>query len=92
MHLYGHVHRYERFERDGTTYVNVSALDRSRAVGMANGGAIRYLDAGNYAVIAVRQRRVRSVECRLLRRDYAAWQVLPRDVGLSFPLDDLFVG
>ncbi len=33
MHLYGHIHRYECFERDGTTYVNVSALDRSHAVG-----------------------------------------------------------
>jgi hypothetical protein len=53
---------------------------------------IRYVYAGNYAVITVRQHQVRSVECRLLRRDYAAWQVLPRDGGPSFPPDDLFVG
>ncbi len=91
MHLYGHVHSYQHFERDGTTYVNISALDRSCAVRSASGGPVRYVNAGNYAVITVRQRRIRPVECRLLRRDYAVWEVLPRDVGVSFPPDDLFV-
>jgi predicted phosphodiesterase len=92
MHLYGHVHTYDRFERDGTTCVNVSALDRPRALQTSDAGPTRYVNAGNYAVITVRDRRVRSVECRLLRRDYVGWQVLPRDAGASFPPDELFVG
>jgi predicted phosphodiesterase len=92
MHLYGHVHTFDRFERNGTTYVNVSALDRPRAVQSAHQGAIRYVNAGNYAVITIRGRQVHSVECRLLRRDYAGWRVLPRGVALSFPPDELFVG
>jgi hypothetical protein len=37
---------------------------------------LRYVNAGNYAVIDVGKNRKVSVECRLLRRNYQEWNVV----------------
>jgi hypothetical protein len=37
---------------------------------------LRYVNAGNYAVIDVSKNGEVSVECRLLRRNYQKWNVI----------------
>jgi hypothetical protein len=53
LHLYGHIHRYESFERGGTRYINVSAVDG-------------FEQLGNYAVIEIDQARKIEAECHSL--------------------------
>jgi Calcineurin-like phosphoesterase superfamily domain len=91
LHLYGHVHRYEVLQRGATTYVNLSALDRMRAVRpagrkTARATAIRYVNAGNYSVIEVARSGRVSVECRLLQHAYAGWTDAPGHERLDGPL------
>lgn len=77
LHLYGHVHTFDVSQRAGTTYANVSALDRLVPVRRKR-GPVSYVNAGNYAVIEVRDNGAVAVECRLLARNYAGWTVVPR--------------
>jgi predicted phosphodiesterase len=91
LHLYGHVHRYEVLRRGATTYVNLSALDRMRAVRPAGPKAaraddIRYVNAGNYSVIEIARSGRVSVECRLLQHAYAGWVDTPGHDRLDGPL------
>jgi hypothetical protein len=91
LHLYGHVHRYDVLHRGRTTYVNLSALDRMRAVRPAGRNAvrpadIRYVNAGNYSVIEVGRAGRVSVECRLLQHAYAGWTDAPGHERLDGPL------
>jgi hypothetical protein len=37
---------------------------------------VRYVNAGNYAVIEIDQNGKVSVECRLLKRNYQKWNVI----------------
>ena len=67
LHLYGHVHTFDVSQRGGTTYANVSALDRLLPVRRKRRGRrLSYVNAGNYAVIEVRDNGAVAVECRLL--------------------------
>lgn len=96
LHLYGHVHTFEVMQRVGTTYVNVSALDRLLPVRKAMGGRVLYVNAGNYAVISLRAEGAVSVECRLLDRNYAGWTVVRQPTpkrpptGVLIPEDRVF--
>ena len=71
LHLYGHIHTFDVRERAGTTYVNTSALDRILAVtSKRDRRRVRYVNAGNYAVIEVDQewqgqRRVQAAQKEL---------------------------
>ena len=77
LHIYGHVHTFEVRQRGATTYVNASALDRMLPVaGKRTAKQLRYVNAGNYAVIDVGRNGKVSVECRLLRRNYHEWSVV----------------
>jgi predicted phosphodiesterase len=77
LHIYGHVHTFEVRQRGATTYVNASALDRMLPVaGKRSGKQLRYVNAGNYAVIDVGRNGKVSVECRLLQRNYQEWNVV----------------
>ncbi len=77
LHLYGHVHTFDVRERAGTTYVNTSALDRILPVASKrNRRQVRYVNAGNYAVIEVGRNGEIAVECRILERNYQKWNVL----------------
>lgn len=77
LHIYGHVHTFEVRQRGATTYVNASALDRMLPVaGKRSGEQLRYVNAGNYAVIDVGRNGKVEVECRLLRRNYQEWSVV----------------
>jgi Calcineurin-like phosphoesterase superfamily domain len=97
LHLYGHVHTFDVSQRAGTTYANVSALDRLLPVRRKPmSGRLSYVNAGNYAVIKVRDDGIVSVECRLLARNYAGWQVAARPAsrmpaqGELIPEDRIF--
>jgi hypothetical protein len=75
--LFGHVHTFQTFERTGTTYVNTSALDRLLPVALqSDQSVLAQVNAGNYAVIELDRDGGISVQCRLLRRNYAGWRVL----------------
>jgi len=83
LHLHGHIHTFDVFQRGATICVNSSALDRMRAVsrphalpGSPAQDDVRYANAGNYAVIEVGEGGGVLVECRLLRRAYTDWAVL----------------
>jgi len=77
LHLYGHIHTFDVRERAGTTYVNTSALDRILSVAPKRGRRrVRYVNAGNYAVIEVGRNGKIAVECRILERNYQKWMVL----------------
>ena len=76
LHLYGHIHTFDITRRDGTTYVNASALDRVTSVThKSNKRVVRFVNVGNYAVIEVNREGAVSVECRLLSRNYENWNV-----------------
>ncbi len=102
LHIYGHVHTFDVRQRGATTYVNASALDRMLPVaGKHSGKQLRYVNAGNYAVIDVGKNGKVSVECRLLRRNYQEWgvvgpptsngplgkELIPEDAVFADPLD-----
>jgi predicted phosphodiesterase len=102
LHIYGHVHTFDVRQRGATTYVNASALDRMLPVaGRRSSKHLRYVNAGNYAVIDVGRSGKVSVECRLLRRNYQEWNVvgpptsngplgkelIPEDAVFADPLD-----
>src|SRR4029453_373643 len=89
-------------QRGATTYVNASALDRMLPVaGRRSSKHLRYVNAGNYAVIDVGRSGKVSVECRLLRRNYQEWgvvgpptsngplgkELIPEDAVFADPLD-----
>jgi predicted phosphodiesterase len=77
LHIYGHVHTFDVRQRGATTYVNASALDRMLPVaGKRDRKQLRYVNAGNYAVIDVGKNGKVSVECRVLRRNYQKWNVI----------------
>ena len=77
LHLYGHIHTFDVRERAGTTYVNTSALDRILPVASKRDRRrVRYVNAGNYAVIEVDRNGKVGVECRLLKRNYQKWNVI----------------
>jgi predicted phosphodiesterase len=77
LHIYGHVHTFDVRQRGATTYVNASALDRMLPVaGKRSSKQLRYVNAGNYAVIDVGRSGKAAVECRLLRRNYQEWSVV----------------
>jgi hypothetical protein len=82
--------------------VNTSALDRMLPVAQKRSSKrLRYVNAGNYAVINVGRNGKVSVECRLLRRNYQEWNVvgpptsngplgkdlIPEDAGFGDQLD-----
>jgi predicted phosphodiesterase len=97
LHLYGHVHRFDVSQRAGTTYVNVSALDRLLPVRQKpRSRQLSYVNAGNYAAIEVRDDGAVTVECRLLARNYGDWTVVPRPamkrpaVGELIPEERIF--
>ncbi|HEX2354586.1 MAG TPA: metallophosphoesterase family protein [Xanthobacteraceae bacterium] len=102
LHIYGHVHTFDVRQRGATTYVNASALDRMLPVaGRRSSKHLRYVNAGNYAVIDVGRSGKVSVECRLLRRNYQEWgvvgpptsngplgkELIPEDAVFADPLD-----
>jgi predicted phosphodiesterase len=78
LHLFGHLHRFSESTHQGTTYVNVAALDRPVSVrprGRLKWGRedIRNINAGNYVKIEInRSRRIR-VGCVNLAHDYPDW-------------------
>jgi Icc-related predicted phosphoesterase len=77
LHIYGHIHTFNVRERAGTTYVNTSALDRILPVASKHDRRrVRYVNAGNYAVIEVDRNGKVGVECRLLKRNYQKWNVI----------------
>ncbi len=77
LHLYGHIHTFDVRERAGTTCVNTSALDRILPVAFKRDRRrVRYVNAGNYAVIEVDRNGKVGVECRLLKRNYQKWNVI----------------
>jgi predicted phosphodiesterase len=77
LHIYGHVHTFDVRQRGATTYVNTSALDRMLPVaGNRSVKQLRYVNAGNYAVIDVGRNGKVAVNCRLLRRNYQGWSVV----------------
>ena len=76
LHLYGHIHTFDVRDRAGTTYVNTSALDRILPVASKRDRRVRYVNAGNYAVIEVDRNGRVGVECRLLKRNYQKWNVI----------------
>jgi len=85
LHLYGHIHTFDVFRRGATTYVNLSALDRIRAVlprpsisAPARLSDIRHTNVGNYAVIEIGPAGEISVECRILRRTHENWAMMDR--------------
>jgi predicted phosphodiesterase len=91
LHIYGHVHRYEIVQRGCTTYVNLSALDRMRAVKpagrkIARQTDIRYVNAGNYSVIDVSRSGELAIECRLLQHAYPRWVDVPDPRIFEWPL------
>ena len=97
LHLYGHVHTFDVSLRAGTTYVNVSALDRLLPVRRKpRGGPVGYVNAGNYAVIEVHESSAVTVECRLLARNYDGYSVVHRPAmkrpaqGELIPEDQIF--
>jgi hypothetical protein len=97
LHLYGHVHTFDVSQRAGTTYANVSALDRLLPVRRkSRNGPLSYVNAGNYAVVEVRERGGVYVECKLLARNYGGWSVVPRPAmrmpsrGELIPEDHVF--
>jgi len=86
LHLYGHIHTFDVFRRGATTYVNLSALDRIRAVlpkplscAPPRWSEVRHTNVGNYSVINVGQKGEISVECRILRRSHANWAMTGRE-------------
>jgi hypothetical protein len=84
LHLYGHIHTFDVRQRGGTTYVNTSALDRILPVARKpNLRKVFYVNAGNYTVIEIGENGHISVECRLLRRNYAGWKVLDRHAAIN---------
>jgi Icc-related predicted phosphoesterase len=90
LHLYGHVHTFDVSQRGGTTYANVSALDRLLPVRRKpRGRRLSYVNAGNYAVIEVRDNGAVAVECRLLARNYGGWIVVPRPPAKRLPGGEL---
>jgi hypothetical protein len=90
LHLYGHVHTFDVSQRGGTTYANVSALDRLLPVCRKPGGdQLSYVNAGNYAVIEVRDNGLVAVECKLLARNYMGWTVVSRPATKRPPGGDL---
>jgi predicted phosphodiesterase len=90
LHLYGHIHRFDVSQRAATTYVNVSALDRLLPVRRKpRGGQLSYVNAGNYAVIEVRENGSLTIECRLLARNYGGWEVVPHAARKRPPAGEL---
>jgi Icc-related predicted phosphoesterase len=94
LHIYGHIHTFDVLQRAGTTYVNTSALDRILPVALKRDmKRLRYVNAGNYAVIEVDKNGKISVECRILRRNYEEWSVMGRHSMWNGPMGgDLFPG
>jgi predicted phosphodiesterase len=87
LHLYGHIHTFDVWQRAGTTYVNTSALDRILPVAFKRDRRkVRHVNAGNYAVIEVARSGEISVECRLLRRNYEKWVVIGRRPTINGPM------
>jgi Icc-related predicted phosphoesterase len=92
LHLYGHVHTFDVSQRSGTTYANVSALDRLLPVRRGpRRGPLSYVNAGNYAVIEVRNDGAVAVECMLLARNYLGWTVVPRRAAKRPPGGELIL-
>jgi predicted phosphodiesterase len=99
MHVFGHIHAFDLFDRKGCLHVNVSALDRmlpvlprasSRVVkGLTLNenfhefeGSLRYVNAGNYAVIEVDASGRTNVECRFFQHAYEDWRAVYNDTRL----------
>jgi predicted phosphodiesterase len=87
LHLYGHIHTFDVFRRGATTYVNLSALDRIRAVvpkslspAPTRWSDIRHTNVGNYSVIDIGPAGEISVECRILRRTHENWAMTDREL------------
>jgi hypothetical protein len=88
LHLYGHIHTFDVRERAGTTFVNTSALDRILPVASKRDRRrVRYVNAGNYAVIELDRKGKVSAQCRLLRRNWQKWRVLGPRSRFNGPMD-----
>jgi hypothetical protein len=86
--------RYDKLAANYLAFIQLASirlwLRKSR------GGQISYVNAGNYAVIEVRDNGAVAVECRLLARNYVGWTVVPRPAtkrppeGALIPEDRIF--
>lgn len=88
LNIYGHVHTFGVVRRGNTTYANVSALDRVLPVTRKENprSEVYNVNAGNYAVIEVAPGGIKSIECRLLKRDYVDWVISSRPSFFGGPL------
>lgn len=98
LHVFGHNHGFDFSHVRGIKCANVSALDRMLPVlptiARRRGQSLRYVNAGNYAVIDIGKSGEIQIECRFLPHDYGAWAVVGSDViefgGALVPEEDVF--
>jgi predicted phosphodiesterase len=85
LHVFGHNHGFDFSHVRETKCANVSALDRMLPVlptiARRRSQSLRYVNAGNYAVIDIGKSGEIQIECRFLPHDYEAWAVVRRNVS-----------